>query len=71
MDIILAAMIITYWDCEVAYLRGEKLPEDMRECIAVSEEIKRQKFQGDFTAYLEWWRANKSDEYQKRNFKPH
>ncbi len=68
IDLTLAALITAYWDCEVEYLRGQRPPEDMIACIAVAEEIKTQKFADDFAAYLEWWRANKSDEYSKRGF---
>jgi hypothetical protein len=70
IDLTLAALITAYWDCEVEYLRGQRLPEDMIACIAVAEEIKTQKFDGDFAAYLEWWRMNKLKEYAERGFDP-
>jgi hypothetical protein len=68
IDLTLAALITAYWDCEVEYLKGQRLPEDMIACIAVAEEIKTQKFDGDFAAYLEWWRTNKLKEYAERGF---
>lgn len=69
IDLTLAALITVYWDCEVEYLRGQRPPQDMQICIAVAEEIKTEKFHGDFAAYLEWWRANRDREHAKRGFR--
>jgi hypothetical protein len=68
IDLTVAVLITLYWDCEWEYLRGRRLPEDMWVCIAVADEIKREKFNSDFTAYLEWWRANRAEELAKRDY---
>lgn len=69
MTVEITVLIALFWQCEVEYLQGLRAPEDMRECIAIADEIKQRKFSGDFQAYLQWWRENRDREYSKRGFR--
>jgi hypothetical protein len=53
-----------FWVCDyVATTRGvEHTPADV--CVAVTEDLKNGKFEGDFEALVAWWRDNKVAEHQ-------
>jgi len=54
-----------FWMCDyTATTRGmHATPVDM--CIAVTDELKSEKFGGDFKEMLSWWQQNKFAEHQK------
>jgi len=53
-----------FWVCDyIATNRGvDHTPADV--CAAVTEDLKNEKFQGDFEAMVAWWRDNKVAEHQ-------
>ena len=53
-----------FWVCDyIATTRGvEHTPADV--CVAVTEDLKNGKFEGDFEALVVWWRDNKVAEHQ-------
>lgn len=55
----------TFWFCDyVATTQGIQAAP-VAACKYATEELKKQKFGGNYHEFLEWWRANKADEHGK------
>jgi hypothetical protein len=55
-----------FWDCD-ARATVEVLPTgDAVLCAMLGDELKQRRFDGDFAAMLDWWRANKQREHALR-----
>ena len=54
-----------FWACDfIATTRGmAAAPEET--CVAVYEEVKATKFDGDFDALVAWWQANKAEAHER------
>ena len=55
----------TFWVCDyMATTRGAHLtPVDI--CTSVTDELKHNKFGGDYERMVQWWHERKPDEHQK------
>jgi hypothetical protein len=60
---------VAFWDCD---FQGSKMLLGAGEaalCSETYEQIKKNKFNGDFTKLMAWWKANKVQEHAKREKK--
>ena len=55
-----------YWDCDYASITAMLSADDAAVCGTAFEKLKKEKFGGDFSKFMEWWKANKAAEYAKR-----
>ena len=55
----------TFWMCDHAAAKGMIDVNQAAVCGAVTDELRREKFDGDFEKLLAWWRLNKVVEHQK------
>jgi hypothetical protein len=55
-----------YWDCDYASTVAFMGPDEAAYCSAVFEKLKAEKFGGDFTKFMAWWRANKGVQHKAR-----
>jgi hypothetical protein len=53
-----------FWLCDYAGTTGSVDTGTAMACSTITEELKIQKFNGDFDAMLAWWRENKPGEHQ-------
>jgi hypothetical protein len=53
-----------FWVCDYAGTNGVVGPDQAAACIAITDELKRAKFEGDFDRLVEWWRLNKVTQHQ-------
>ncbi len=58
-----------YWDCEFTTLQGNITPDEAAACGTAYEQLKKDKFLGDFGRFLVWWRQHKDRELALR-FRP-
>ena len=54
-----------FWACDHAATTQGVDRTSATTCVEVSEELKQEKFGGDFERMLEWWRQNKVAEHRK------
>jgi hypothetical protein len=54
-----------FWACDHAATAGMVDPDERAICAAVTEELKTDRFSGDFERMLDWWRANRALEHQR------
>ncbi|HEY0847270.1 MAG TPA: hypothetical protein VGE12_18015 [Noviherbaspirillum sp.] len=57
-----------YWDCEFAAVQGRLELSDAAGCSELYEQLKSDKFHGDFARFLAWWRENKDRELSSRMY---
>ena len=57
---------ILYWDCDFATSNRMLTGGEAAACSEAYEQIKHQKFDGNFHRFMEWWKSNKQQEYAKR-----
>ncbi len=55
----------TFWMCDHAAAKGMIDVNHGAVCGAVTDELRREKFDGDFEKLLAWWRLNKAREHHK------
>lgn len=55
----------TFWMCDHAAIKGMIDVNQAVVCGAITDELRREKFDGDFDKLLTWWRLNKAAEHQK------
>ncbi len=56
-----------YWDCDTAFMRGELGGQDLWSCLAITDEF--QTYFKDRDQFMEYWRENKHQQWQQRNFR--
>jgi hypothetical protein len=54
-----------YWQCDYAATQTIIGIEEAAACSFAFEKIKKEKFGGDFSKFMEWWKVNKATEYAK------
>jgi hypothetical protein len=54
-----------FWLCDHAAAVGMIDAAERAICTAVTDELKTEKFGGDFQRLLEWWRANRALEHRR------
>jgi hypothetical protein len=62
-----AALEKDFWDCDYASTQALISQGEAAHCSAVFEKIKADKFGGDFSKFMTWWKANKAAQYKLRN----
>ena len=61
----IAKLELAFWHCDyVATTRGAHATP-IAACRHATEELKQRKFNGKFSALLQWWRENKLAEHQR------
>ena len=55
----------TFWICDHAATKAMVDVNQAVVCGAVTDELRREKFDGDFEKLLIWWRLNRAVEHQK------
>jgi hypothetical protein len=55
-----------YWDCEFAAIHGAIGLDEAAACSEIFEDLKSDKFRGDFRRFLVWWQENKDRELSSR-----
>lgn len=53
-----------FWVCDYAGTNSVVDPDQAAACIAITDELKRTKFDGDFDRLVSWWRLNKVAQHQ-------
>jgi hypothetical protein len=61
----LADLENTFWVCDYVASTEGVVAALRATCRYVTEEVKRQKFDGDFNQFLQWWRDNKAAEHAR------
>lgn len=56
-----------FWDCDFSATRGVIDLNVAAGCSEVYEQLKMQKFNGDFNRLLLWWQENKDTEFSARS----
>ena len=59
-----------FWVCDHAGTRGMVDPSLGAACIAITDELKRVKFDGDFDRLVAWWKVNKIARHQELDQAP-
>ena len=54
-----------FWVCDYVGTNGMVGGDHAVVCIAITDELKRTKFDGDFDRLVAWWRLNKVAEHQE------
>ena len=54
-----------FWVCDYAGTRGGVDPSQGAACIAITDELKRLKFDGDFDRLVAWWKVHKVARHQE------
>ena len=49
----------SFWQCELAASAGTLDAVTAAHCDAITDELKKRKFGGDFERLLQWWQQNK------------
>lgn len=49
-----------FWVCDYAGTNGTASGDQAMMCVAITDELKRTRFDGDFEALVAWWRLNKA-----------
>jgi hypothetical protein len=61
-----AALESAFWNCDVLATR-EMLPLSVGiDCVMLTDELKRRRFDGDFSRLLAWWQQHKAAEHAAR-----
>ena len=55
----------TFWMCDHAATKGMVDVNQAAVCSAIMDELRREKFDGDFEKLLAWWKLKRSVEHQK------
>ncbi|MGE5095130.1 MAG: hypothetical protein ACM3SO_08320 [Betaproteobacteria bacterium] len=66
----LAQLESAFWLCDYVATNQGVTATPRAACRYVTEELKRQKFDGDFDRFIEWWRDNKAAEYARIEHAP-
>lgn len=53
-----------FWVCDYAGTNGMAGGDQAIACIAITDELKRSKFDGDFDRLVAWWQVNKVAQHQ-------
>lgn len=53
-----------FWVCDYAGTNGMVGADEAAACIAITDQVKRTKFDGDFDRLVAWWRLNKVAQHQ-------
>jgi hypothetical protein len=61
----LAQLERAFWQCDYAATVGGVDATPVALCSVITDDLKQQKFGGDFLEMLGWWRSNKSAEHGK------
>jgi hypothetical protein len=56
----------TYWDCDYRGTITMLSFDEAAYCSKVFEELKKEKFSGNWADFYQWWKENKDREYNKR-----
>lgn len=64
-DTDMAKLENAFWACDYIATTQGILATPAATCRYVTEELKQQKFNGSFSQFLEWWRANKVAEHRR------
>lgn len=56
-----------FWDCDFASTQTLVGQGEAAVCSSVFEKLKTDKFNGDFSKFMVWWKANKDAQYKLRN----
>lgn len=59
-----AELETAFWACDYAGTNGMVGADQAAACIAITDELKRSKFDGDFDRLVAWWRQNKIAQHQ-------
>ena len=59
-----------FWVCDYAGTRGMVDASQGAACIAITDELKRVKFDGDFDQLVAWWKVNKMARHQELDQAP-
>ena len=54
-----------FWVCDYAGTNGMIRVAEAAACIAVTDDLKRTKFDGDFDQLVAWWKLNKVAQHQE------
>ena len=54
-----------FWVCDYAGTHGMVGGDQAVACVAITDELKRAKFDGDFDRLVAWWRLNKVARHQE------
>ena len=54
-----------FWLCDYAATTGMVDPSERAVCAAVTDQLKLERFGGDFEQMLRWWQANKFVPHQQ------
>ena len=54
-----------FWRCDYAATVEIVAANERALCIAVAEQLKQERFGGDFERMLNWWQVNKAIQHQK------
>jgi len=54
-----------FWVCDYAGTNGTAGGDQAVMCIAITDELKRTKFDGDFDRLVAWWKVNKVARHQE------
>lgn len=54
-----------FWRCDLAASTGSVDPIQAAVCSAVTEELRKRKFGGDFERMLQWWRESRLAQAQR------
>jgi len=54
-----------FWVCDYSGTHGSVAPDYATSCIAITDELKRVKFDGDFDRLVAWWKQHKPAQHEK------
>jgi|SRR5262245_43649188 len=54
-----------FWRCDYAATVAVVDPDESALCATVAEQLKVERFGGDFERMLDWWQVNKASRHQK------
>jgi len=57
-----------YWDCDTAYMKQQLGGQDMNSCLAITDEFIKRKFNGNMNDFYDYWRKNRTKEWNKRDY---
>lgn len=58
-----------YWDCDTMIMKGELEEQDMYACKSITESFQR-KFFWDKFVFIQYWNAQKKQQWEKRGYTP-
>jgi hypothetical protein len=54
-----------FWVCDYAATGAIIDPDERALCAAITEQLRRERFGGDFERMLDWWRANRGLQHRR------